>query len=271
MKLEPYLVEKVWGGRKIANLKGLDDERLLGESWEVSTLKDQCSKLGGMNLSEYGNLDFLVKFIDTTDNLSVQVHPDEDFAKKFENSTGKTECWYIIDAKPGSGVYLGLKKGVTLKKLEEVTRAGGAVNELLNFYPAKKGDFFFVPAGTIHAIGDHVFLIEVQQASGITYRFWDWNRMDLDGKPRELHIDKALKVIDEKAEYFHRQSLDEFCFKNIFVKKIDGRTLEINKGSITVLSGDCNTYQAGQTFFTKKRLTLNSSSDFAGIWVRDEV
>jgi len=195
LKLTPYLQEKVWGGFRLKP----DHFTPIGESWEISIHPEGNSQVFGINLSEVINenhLPYLVKIIDTTDNLSVQVHPGDEYAARVENSKGKTECWAILDAGVDQGIYLGLKDFVSKEDFKKALESGENMSELLKFYPVKRGDFFFVPTGTPHAIGKDVLLAEVQQSSGITYRVWDWNRLGLDGKPRELHIKKALDVIN---------------------------------------------------------------------------
>lgn len=209
LKLRPHVVEKIWGGIKLKTMKNISADwglnlDQIGETWEVSLLKD------GPSYTEEGNIlseqleedafKYLVKFIDTSDDLSVQVHPDDQYAQLHENSLGKTECWFILDANEGEGIYLGLKEGVTRVALQEAIEKKENLNELLNFYPVKAGDFFYVPAGTIHAIGKGVTLAEVQQSSGVTYRVWDWNRVDKEGKSRELHVKKAMDVINFSSE-----------------------------------------------------------------------
>jgi mannose-6-phosphate isomerase len=208
-KVKPHLTFKVWGGEKLKILKSPQKEGEassdpLGETWEVSNHKDGPSTtIEGKSLKDLYNdseLPYLIKFIDTSDNLSVQVHPDDTYADNFEDDSGKTECWIILDAEPGAGIYLGFKEGVTKAALETAIEENKDVNDLLHFYEVKPGQFFFVPAKTIHAIGKGVTLAEVQQSSGITYRVWDWNRVGLDGKPRELHVDKALDVLNFEPE-----------------------------------------------------------------------
>jgi mannose-6-phosphate isomerase len=209
--LEAHCVAKVWGGTKLAHLKNTYDELKrenllpLGETWEVSRHQDGPSKTeSGATLDTFlsnEEMPYLVKFIDTTDNLSIQVHPNDEYAKEVENSSGKTECWLILDSEAEGGIYLGFKEGVTKEQFEKVLLEKGNLSELMVFYPVKRGDFFFVPAGTIHAIAKGVTLAEIQQNSGITYRVWDWNRVGMDGKPRELHIDKALDVINFEANF----------------------------------------------------------------------
>lgn len=212
--LKPTFVTKVWGGEKLYKLKGLNivEGEPLGETWEVSRHKDGPSfDDQGRPLTEVYSqeqLPYLVKFIDTTDYLSVQVHPDDEYASTFEKSVGKTECWLILATENDAGIFLGLKKGVSRDTLQKAIEKKEDLSKFLNFYPVEVGDFFFVPAGTIHAIGKGVTLVEIQQSSGITYRVWDWNRLGLDGKPRELHIDKALDVIN-----FSLEKNDENFFK----------------------------------------------------------
>ena len=213
--LKPHLVTKVWGGENLKKIREAEAfNGPLGESWEVSCLEegpclvkkeDQWVSLNELISTE--KLPYLVKYIDTTDNLSIQVHPGDEFARLHESSSGKTECWLILDSQVGSGIYLGLRPGITSAQIEMAIKNKEDLSKLLNFYPVKRGDFFFVPSGSIHAIGKGVTLAEIQQSSGITYRVWDWNRLGLDGKERELHIEKALKVVEfdqskNSLEYF---------------------------------------------------------------------
>ena len=184
-KLKPSIIRKIWGGNKLEKMKDLgltSNESLepIGETLEIFE----------------GHLSYLAKFIDTSDELSIQVHPGDEYARLHENSSGKTECWIILEAAPGAGIYLGLKSHVSKDILKKALNEKLAINELLNFYPVKKGDFFYVPAGSIHAIGKNITLAEVQQNSGITYRVWDWDRLNDKGESRELHVDKSLDVIN---------------------------------------------------------------------------
>ena len=205
--LKASFITKVWGGIRLAELKSLSDKSLLplGESWEVSRHSDGPSQLSnGQRLDELlkkEDLPYLVKFIDTTDNLSIQVHPGNEYAKRVENSSGKTECWLILDSEPEAGIFLGLKEGISKEGLKKALHQKEDISKLMNFYPVSRGDFFFVPAGAIHAIGKGVTLAEIQQSSGITYRVWDWNRLGIDGNPRELHIEKAIDVINFDSSF----------------------------------------------------------------------
>lgn len=227
--LSPFLVHKIWGGSKLKNLKKsieLNDQTLpLGETWEVSCHKDGASLLNGASLSQSvdsNTLPYIVKFIDTSDNLSVQVHPHDDYAKIHENQSGKTECWLILDAEQGSGIYLGLKAGITKEDLETALKNKSPFADLLNFYPVQQGQFFYVPAGTIHAIGKNVTLVEIQQSSGITYRVWDWNRVDEKGIARELHVKKALDVVNFEPSQNTKES---FLFQSNVLNSTKAQTL----------------------------------------------
>ncbi|MFG1500909.1 type I phosphomannose isomerase catalytic subunit [Halobacteriovorax sp. XZX-3] len=260
LKQIPHLVTTVWGGEKLKKYKDPEGifEGPLGETWEVSTLENGLSLCeNGQSLEEVLEgkvLTYLIKFIDTSQNLSIQVHPDNEYAHIHEDALGKDECWYILDAEEDAGIYLGLKEGVTKERLQEAIESGENVNDLLNFINVQKGDFFNIPAGSIHAIGEGVTLVEVQQNSGVTYRVWDWNRMGLDGKPRELHVKKAMDVINfnpnaNVAEYFQYKNLEKsglLTSNNYFNARVkvlgagDESVLSLNGiSSIVVLEGTC--------------------------------
>ena len=220
-KLDPYCVYKIWGGDFLSKFKSIDQSQLepLGETWEVSNLKGQSSTANGKKLSEICSKDalpYLVKFLDTSDALSIQVHPDDEYSSVHENSLGKSECWLILESKKEAGIYLGFKDGVGKKELLSSLEDEKDISQLLNFHPVEKGDFFFVPAGTVHAIGAGITLCEVQQSSGVTYRLWDWNRKDSNGVARELHIEHSMNVLNFNKK---EQLLDHFQFKTSLFKK----------------------------------------------------
>ncbi|MCX7903493.1 MAG: class I mannose-6-phosphate isomerase [Caloramator sp.] len=215
---EPVYKNIIWGGRKFETyFKRTIPEGNVAESWEIcchkngmSVIKngplkgktlDEVIKLYGKEIlgEKYDKFPLLIKLIDANDKLSVQVHPDDEYSKKIENQLGKTEMWYVIDAKDGAKLVYGLKKGTTKESLKNAIEYN-TVEELLNFVPVEKGDIIFIPSGTVHAILDGLLLAEIQQNSDITYRLYDWNRVDKDGKKRELHIEKALDVIDYEFE-----------------------------------------------------------------------
>ena len=207
-KLYPACKEIVWGGRKLKEKYGkITDKDPCAESWELSFHKDgpACLANGktlaesvtmkelGSNTDGFPFFPTLIKFIDAEANLSVQVHPSDAYALKNENSFGKTEMWYIVEAERGAGIYLGFNRDVT-KEEYETAIAENRLTELLNFYEVKAGESYFIPSGTIHAIGKGCLICEIQQNSNLTYRVYDYGRTDKDGKPRELHVEKALKV-----------------------------------------------------------------------------
>lgn len=224
LKFIPQYKERIWGGDKLKKVLGKDVPANIvkcGESWEISAVEDSVSEvangyLAGNTLEELievymGDLvgdsiyekfgvefPLLIKLIDAQDVLSVQVHPNDDYAEKNHHAYGKTEMWYVISAEEDSEIISGFKKDVTR---EEYLRSlsNGEVKSLLNIEKAKSGDIYFIPAGRIHAIGKGVLLAEIQQTSDITYRIFDWDRVDANGKPRELHNDLALDVIDFSA------------------------------------------------------------------------
>jgi mannose-6-phosphate isomerase len=221
-QLTPTIQRKIWGGQKLGPLKSVISQKgedPIGETWEVSVHPDGPCYINGEKLQERIDmkLPYLVKLIDTSEVLSIQVHPDDLYAQTHEKSSGKSECWVILEALEGAGIYLGLKPHVTKEVFLKALKNEEKINELLHFYPVKKGDFYFVPAGSIHAIGAGITLAEVQQSSGITYRVWDWDRVDSTGKKRELHVQKSLDVISFEGQ---KNLLDFFNFKqNLFDKE----------------------------------------------------
>jgi mannose-6-phosphate isomerase len=222
-KIEAFLVDKIWGGSILALQKLGTSSRRIGESWEVSTLDEGQSRVAGKSLSEYlsGQLSYLIKILETTDHLSIQVHPPD-----YKGVRGKTECWLILDAKPNAGIYLGFKAGVTEQKLQASLKNKEDISQLLNFYQVAPGDFFYTPAGSVHAIGKDVLLLEVQQACGITYRLWDWNRLGDDGKPRSLHVEQAMSCLNFAAsanteKYFKRMNTAKNNGKMVLVEHED--------------------------------------------------
>lgn len=213
--LKPIFKEKPWGGRRLETVlgKNLPPDVLIGESWELTIRPEEKSiiangplagktvfeacELYGISPFRDGRFPLLVKFIDAHDILSVQVHPDDRYVSLYEDTedSGKNEMWHILLADPGSSIILGLKEGVTRKDLRKALKKK-SLEDCLNKVPVKEGDTFFIPSGTVHAIGRGILLAEIQQNSDITYRLYDWERVDNEGNPRDLHIEKALDVID---------------------------------------------------------------------------
>lgn len=209
-KLVPEYKDYLWGGEKLKTDYGKQtDKTPCAESWELSLNPHGLTKVEdgktlaevltpektGKNCEKFEFFPVLIKFIDAKQNLSVQVHPSDDYALKYENSYGKTESWYIVEAEEGAGIYCGFKRDTNKEEfLQSLT--SGEVENLLNFIPVKKGDCYFIPSGTVHAIGAGCLILEIQQNSDLTYRVYDYNRRGADGKLRELHVDKAVKVIN---------------------------------------------------------------------------
>lgn len=216
---EPLLKKVIWGGSDICSYKGISpvqDE--IGESWEVSHVDDNFSvvangSLKGKTLDElikaFGSrlsgkkvmerfgerFPLLIKFIDAKQNLSIQVHPDDELAMKRHQSFGKTEMWYVVKASPEASLYCGFSKPID--KEEYVSRiADDTIMEVMREYPVKEGDVFFLPAGRVHAICSGCFIAEIQQTSNITYRIYDYKRKDAEGNERQLHTEESIDAID---------------------------------------------------------------------------
>lgn len=219
-KFETVLKEKVWGGHTLVSdyNKKADGSDHIGESWEISAVSDNQSTvsngfLAGNNIEElievymgditgdqiydkFGNeFPLLIKLIEAQEDLSVQVHPDNELAKKRHQAYGKTEMWYILNCRDDSKIYTGFREGVTKEVYEEAVK-NGTVEKIMNIETVEPGDVFFTPAGRVHAIGAGIVLVEIQQTSDITYRIFDWNRKGKGKEKRELHTDLALEAID---------------------------------------------------------------------------
>lgn len=223
----PNLHEVVWGGNKLCPYKGLaPSDAPIGESWEVSavpgsesivdngpwaghTISDVIamapdSILGkAVNEKYHGQLPLLAKFIDARRDLSIQVHPNDEMARREHGKMGKSEMWYIISADEGSSLYAGFNKEITPEEYEQRV-ANGTITDVLAKHEVKAGDVFYLPAGRVHAIGSGIVLAEVQQSSDVTYRIFDYNRPGIDGKPRQLHTELAAKALDYHVEREYR-------------------------------------------------------------------
>lgn len=212
VKLIPATKDYLWGGEKLLAYGVTADVFPIAEAWVLSMNEDGLSKLEidgkfltlkeaatpkdfGENCAEFPFFPVLIKLIDSASNLSVQVHPSDKYALKNEGQLGKTEMWFILEAEEGSGIYLGFNKDTSKEEVLAKSK-DGTIMDLLNFFPVKKGEVYFVPPGTAHAIGGGVTLLEIQQNSTLTYRLYDYGRLGKDGKPRELHVEKALAVLD---------------------------------------------------------------------------
>jgi mannose-6-phosphate isomerase len=222
LKFKTIYKDKIWGGQKIKTYLHKDFGSLpnCGETWEISGVKSDVSvvadgELQGRSLAElletyqdqlvgkkvyahFGNIfPLLIKFIDANEDLSIQVHPNDELAKKRHNSFGKTEMWYVIEADPGSTLIAGFNQELTEQIYLEKFNSGH-LTDILNKEDVKAGDVFFLPAGRVHTIGKGLLIAEIQQTSDITYRIYDFDRLDDKGNKRELHTEEALAAIDYK-------------------------------------------------------------------------
>lgn len=219
LKFKPILKDKIWGGEKLKSvLDKPTNSKNAGESWEISGVEDDISvvaegSLAGKNLVElinefkgelvgesvfqkFGNkFPLLIKFIDANDDLSIQVHPDDELGMKRHNSFGKTEMWYVVDAEKGATLISGFNKPTSKEEYLEVFEAG-RLTDILNREDVFNDDVFFLPAGRVHTIGKGLLIAEIQQTSDITYRIYDFDRVDENGVGRELHIEEAVDAID---------------------------------------------------------------------------
>jgi len=226
LKFKPIIKQTIWGGERLA-AKSTNPaiQSSIGESWEISGVQDNISvvsegpltdnnleelievymgDLVGDQIYEKFGVEFplLIKYIDACDDLSIQVHPNDDVAKERHNAYGKTEMWYVADAAPAAQLLMGFNKDSDKK--EYLTKLhNNTLTEILNAEKVKKGNCFFIPAGTVHAIGKGCFIAEIQQTSDITYRIYDYNRKDKNGNPRELHTELATDVINFKEQQEH--------------------------------------------------------------------
>ena len=215
IKLKPAFKDYLWGGTRLRDDFGKDcNFDKIAESWELSCHKDGNSVVAdgefagltlaqyiekegksvlGTNCKKFENFPILIKLIDAKDNLSVQVHPNNEYAQRVEGEYGKTEMWYVVDCDEGASLLYGFKHNITKEEFRERIE-NNTLLEVTNSVPVKKGDVFFIEAGTLHAIGKGILIAEIQQNSNTTYRIYDYGRVGADGKPRQLHIDKAVDV-----------------------------------------------------------------------------
>lgn len=264
LKLIPSCKDYLWGGRRLVEEYGKKwDKDKLAETWELSAHKDGPSVIAngayqgktliqyieekgrtvlGENCKDLREFPILIKLIDANDNLSIQVHPNDEYALKNEKQYGKTEVWYVLDARADAYLYFGFKEEISKEEFQERIE-NDTLLEVLNKEKVSKGDVFFIPAGTIHAIGAGIMIAEIQQSSNVTYRVYDFGRVDKDGNKRELHIDKALAVTKRtKAERILKDypviaDCDYFKVEKLEGKQYEGRVEEDSFQSILVLDG----------------------------------
>lgn len=293
VKLKPAIKDYIWGGNKLRKWGKNSSLDVIAECWEFSLHKDGLSLIDGgkddgktllevakkedfgKKIESFPFFPFLIKLIDAKDNLSIQVHPNDEYALKNENSYGKTEMWYVLSAEPGSGLYIGFKEDESIEDVEIALR-NGTLLERLNFFKVKPGDSFFIESGTIHAIGKGVTLMEIQQSSNLTYRLYDYGRKGKDGKPRELHIEKGLKVIDlhrftkkkfpsnviGKCKYFE-SNLGSSKIQELIASEDSFITFTVIKGEGKVNDMKCG---KGDTFFIPSRKKASLIGEFEFIY-----
>lgn len=288
--------ESIWGGNTLVKSysKPFDKDKNIGESWEICDLKNDKNiiangefkdkdisfvierlgeKLLGNNCKNQEYFPLLIKFIDARDKLSIQVHPDEEYANKKHDKNGKNEMWYIMEADENAKLLVGLKEGVDKNKLKEAIENKKNIEDMFNYFDVKKGDAFYIPNGCIHAIMGNSLIAEIQTPSDVTYRLYDWNRVDKNGNSRELHIEDSFNVIKDidafqlkskkeniikkdnieinnifSNEYF---TTEEYVIKDKYTSKTNNKTFEIilvMEGSGTIASNE-NTVEleAGKT------------------------
>lgn len=246
IKFENLYYERIWGGRDLEKFRDNMPEGVIGESWDIACHRNgtgviENGELKGMSFKELiekfgekvvgdkmdkNTFPLLIKLINANDKLSVQVHPDDEYAKKVENDLGKTEAWYVIDAKENASLIVGTKK--CDKEIFKKAIENGDLTPYLNKIPVKKGDMFYVKSGLVHAICEGVTIAEIQQSSDTTYRVYDYNR------GREIHVEKALDVIDFSLEgknikgiTIHEDGFDKtiLCLSQFFtIQKYDIKT-----------------------------------------------
>ena len=276
LKLTPAFKDYLWGGTRLRDdfQKDCDFDKI-AESWELSCHKDGPSTIAngefkGLTLSEYidkagksvlgtdcekfENFPILIKLIDAKDNLSVQVHPDNEYAQRVEGEYGKTEMWYIVDCDEGATLLYGFKDTITKDEFAQRI-ADNTLLEVTNAVPVKKGDVFFIQAGTLHAIGKGILIAEIQQNSNTTYRIYDYGRVGKDGKPRELHVEKAKDVTDlcpakaypetpvEQKDGYTSKLLSSCDYFTTYAVDVDSKAvLEADEKSflsLLILDGEC--------------------------------
>ncbi len=305
--LKPAVKDYLWGGTRLKTEYGIEtDKAIAAEGWMLSchkdgedivlngelqgkTLTEVLNKWGsealGKNAEKFSYFPILIKLIDAADRLSVQVHPNDEYALKNEGEYGKTEMWYVVDCDDGAELIYGFNKNVTKAEFEQRIK-DNTLPEICNFVPVHKGDVFFIEAGTLHAIGKGILIAEVQQNSNTTYRVSDYGRLGADGKPRELHIEKALAVTETttpKRPYGNVGEVIEESFGTVrkladceYFKtellKLNGKTEILNNDSfvsLLVIDGEASvntndteiTAKKGESVFVPAKLKIELSGN----------
>ena len=241
LKLKPAIKDYLWGGRRLVEEYNKEsDLDKVAETWEMSNHKDGSSiivngkykdktfieylesegkNVWGEKADKYDKFPVMIKFIDAKQDLSIQVHPDDEYALKNEGEFGKNEFWYVLDALPDSFLYYGVKEEMNKEQFRERIE-NGTICDYLNKVQVKKGDCFYIKTGTIHAIGAGIVVAEIQQCSNSTYRVYDFGRVGSDGKQRELHVDKAVEVTNLKPSAKNGEADGEPVDNNAYISTL---------------------------------------------------
>ncbi len=292
LKLKPSCKNYLWGGERLKKEyhKQYDGEKL-AETWELSCHVDGKSliqdgefagkslqeyiewegkKVLGRNCMEFQNFPVLIKFIDAKQDLSIQVHPTDEYALEKEGQYGKTEMWYVVDCEEDACLYYGFSRKIAKEELRKRIQ-DETILDVLNRVPVKKGDVFFIEAGTVHAIGKGIVIAEIQQNSNITYRVYDYGRVGADGKKRDLHIEKALEVVNRnpkvrsqsfdphlgKCRYF---SVDKLVLDGKILQKMEGIVDESSFLHLLILEGEGYVCNGKRVMFQKGDSILLTAS-----------
>lgn len=291
LKLKSAIKDYLWGGRILVEEYNKEsDLDKVAESWEMSNHKDGSStiingkyadvsfreyleregkKVWGENCNKYDSFPVMIKFIDAKQDLSIQVHPNDEYAMKYEGEFGKNEFWYVLDAEPVSFLYYGVNEEMTKEQFKERIE-NGTICDYLKKVEVKKGDSFLIKTGTIHAIGAGIVIAEIQQCSNSTYRVYDFGRVGVDGNPRELHIDKAVDVTNLKPSEKNGESDEEpinhvtyvstllthneyfICTKYDVNGAVTLNATNSSFNSIVIIEGDGNMISDSQEFKIRK-------------------
>ena len=288
--LKAPIKDNIWGGTRLKTEFGFETEKeIAAEGWMLSCHKDGTNTVLngefagktltevleiwgkealGKNAERFTYFPLLIKLIDAKDKLSVQVHPDDSYALENEGEYGKTEMWYVVDCDEGASLIYGFNREVSKEEFESRIK-DNTLGEVCNYVPVKKGDVFFIGAGTLHAIGEGILIAEVQQNSNTTYRVSDYGRLGADGKPRPLHIEKAIDVTKrapatmpygnvgavENTDFGSIRSLAECDFFKVKLINLSGNTEIFEKDSfvsLLILSGEVTVYCNGEIINAKK-------------------
>ena len=286
-RITPASVEFIWGGNKLIDYGGSSKIKNLGEIWNFSFHKNGLCYIGdkpinevltsevlGNKYSRFSTFPFLIKFIDSKENLSIQVHPSQRYAKKREKSNGKIEMWYILEAEKDAFIYLGFKNNESKDSIKEMIK-NNSICDSLNKIKVKPGECYLVKPGLVHAIGAGVTLLEIQQNSDVTYRLYDYDRLDKNGKKRTLHIEDALNVINFKK--YKNKSDTKLAKTKYFINKlIENNFVVTSKNNagvvITVIEGngeiDKDKFTKGNTFFVPAGQQATLKGDYKAIITR---